>query len=557
MPEQITLEQLMAAHNLRALAPELVLAISALAVLLAGVFFSDGILRRLLPALSIFGALGTAVAAAMLWDQNLVFGPSSNAIYVADNFSLFFKLLFLVGLVITILISRRFLSPRAGDEHAVAGEYHALLMFAVLGMMMVASARDLLVVFLGVETFSIALYVLVGFARRKLYSNEAALKYLLLGGFSAGFLLYGIALVYFSTGSTLFPEIARFLSGAGTGTLLLGSLTSVTFYAGVALILIGLGFKAAVVPFHQWTPDVYEGASTPVTAFMATGAKAAAFAAILRIFPGVFGEPEVSSQWHHLVLVMAVLTMTVGNVAALGQNSLKRMLAYSSIAHAGYLLVGVVACGAAVRNGILPGMNEAISRAYAGVLFYLLVYTLMTLGAFAVLAYLEKQRFSQAESSDDAGFDYEDDNLQVNELKGLAGRSPVAAAALTLFLFSLAGIPPTAGFFGKFSIFIEAMHQGLIGLLIVGVLNSVISVFYYFRPIVAMYAADEQNASIPAAVLEPGQSGEVVIARAGGLSIGIALAIALCAIGVLGMIGLQSIIYPLVLEAVPLTALIP
>ncbi len=544
MLEQLTLEQLMAAHSIAALAPELALAISALAVLLAGAFFGDALQKRLLPALAIFGVVATAVATVSLWDKDLVFGPPTTTIYIADNFSLFFKLIFLVGLAITVLISRRFLHAREGDEHSVAGEYYALLMMSTVGMMMVAGARDLLVIFLGIETMSIALYVLAGFARRNLRSNEAALKYLLLGGFSTGFLLYGIALIYFSTGSTLFPEIAKFLAGSGVQTAT--PFGSAVFYSGVAFLLIGLGFKAAAVPFHQWTPDVYEGAPTPVTAFMATGAKAAAFAAILRVFPGALGELSVSSNWHHMFLVMAVLTMTVGNVVAIAQNSLKRMLAYSSIAHAGYLLVGVVACGAAVRNSALPGMAEGPSRAYAGVLFYLLIYTLMTLGAFAVLVYLENQCEARGE------LDSEDANLQVDDVKGLASRSPLAAATLTLFLLSLAGIPPTAGFFGKFSIFIEAMHQGLLGLVIVGVLNSVISVYYYFRPIVAMYSTDElgvTSGSTPG--LSAASSGEAVIVGRGGLSIGLVLAIALCVIGVIGMIALQYAVFPFVLQAVP------
>lgn len=549
----MTLEELMAAHSLNALAPELALAISALVVLLAGAFFGESLQRRLLPALAVFGTLAAAVATVSLWNRNLVFGPPANAIYVADNFSLFFKLIFLAGLVLTIFISRRFLHAREGDEHAVTGEYYTLLMFSTLGMMMVAGARDLLVIFLGIETMSIALYVLAGFARRKLQSNEAALKYLLLGSFSTGFLLYGIALVYFSTGSTLFPVIAQFLANGGVGDAPLGSLNSIAFYSGLACLLIGLGFKAAAVPFHQWTPDVYEGSPTPVTAFMATGAKAAAFAAILRVFPGALGEASVSSQWHHLILVMAVLTMTVGNVVAISQNGIKRMLAYSSIAHAGYLLVGVLACGAAVRNANLPGMDEAVPRAYAGVLFYLLVYTLMTLGAFAVLVYLENQRAAERDSLHELNeFDSEDANLQIDDVKGLASRSPLAAAALTLFLLSLAGIPPTAGFFGKFSIFLEAMQQGLVGLLIVGVINSVISVYYYFRPIVAMYSTD----GVAAPMLSASPTGEAVAARSGGLSIGVALAIALCAIGVLGMIALQYMAFPFVLEAAPVSAII-
>ena len=543
MPEQMTLEQLVSNYSLQAIAPEVSLAISALVVLLAGVFIGESLQRRVLPVLAILGVAVSFGMAVNIWGQNLLFGSQATAVYAADNFALFFKFILLAGLLLTICISGRLLAPREGDEHSVSGEYYTLLMLATVGMMMVASARDLLIVFLGIETFSIALYILAGFSRRQWQSNEAALKYLLLGGFASGFLLYGIALVYFATGSTLFPEIAKAISGGLASGPVLGSSSTPVFYAGIALILIGLGFKASAVPFHQWTPDVYEGAPTPVTAFMATGAKAAAFAAILRVFPGAFGHDVVSAQWHHLVLVLAVLTMTVGNVIALSQSGLKRMLAYSSIAHAGYLLVGVVTCGAAVRNSGLAGMEDAVARSYAGVLFYLLIYTVMTIGAFAVVVHLENQRNQEVSNK-------ENSNLQVHELKGLASRSPLMAAMLTLFLLSLAGIPPTAGFFGKFSIFLEAMHQGLIGLLIVSVLNSVISVYYYFSPIVAMYSAEESAVAADATAIAV-QDGQAVAVRSGGLSLGIVLAVAICAIGILGMIAFQSMIFPLVLEAVP------
>jgi NADH-quinone oxidoreductase subunit N len=546
MPANLSPEQLLHQYNLAAILPEIVLTLSALVVLLAGAFFGDSAQRRTLPVLAILGAIATAIPTVALWDKGLVFGAPDKAIYVADNFALFFKLLFLIGLVITLLISRRFLSPREGDAHVVSGEYYTLLMFSTVGMMMVAGARDLLVIFLGIETLSIALYILAGFARRRLASNEAALKYFLLGAFATGFLLYGIALMYFAVGSTLLPNIAQFaVSGASASPL--GSFGSAAFYLGIAFLIIGLGFKAALVPFHQWTPDVYEGSPTPVAAFMATGAKAAAFAAILRVLPDALGAAPVSAQWHHLVLIIAVLTMTIGNVTAIAQNSLKRMLAYSSIAHAGYLLIGVLAAGAATRNADLPGMVEAAARAKGSVLFYLLIYTLMTLGAFAVLVYLENRCAAQLETDDvtSENFDPEDANLTVDDVRGLAAREPLAVAALTVFLVSLAGIPPTAGFFGKFSIFLEAMQQGLVGLLIVGVLNSVISVFYYLRPVWAMYSADEAGA----AGIVAGSDGTAVVSTSRTISLGTVLAIVLCVIGVLGMIALQYAVLPYVQSA--------
>jgi NADH-quinone oxidoreductase subunit N len=550
MPAPLSPDQLLHAFNLQAIMPEIILCLSALVVLLAGAFLGDGAQRRVLPALAILGAIATAIPAVALWDQNLLFGPADKALYVADNFSLFFKFLFLIGLVVTILISRRFLSPREGDTHVVSGEYYTLLMLATVGMMLVAGARDLLVIFLGIETLSIALYILAGFARRRLASNEAALKYILLGAFASGFLLYGIALMYFAVGSTLLPTIAQFaLNGAPTSPL--GSFGGATFYLGVAFLLIGLGFKAALVPFHQWTPDVYEGSPTPVTAFMATGAKAAAFAAILRVFPDALGAAPVSSQWHHLVLVIAVLTMTVGNVTAIAQNSLKRMLAYSSISHAGYLLIGVLAAGAATRNANLAGMADAAARAKGSVLFYLFVYALMNLGAFAVLVYLENRRVGELENINptQTGFDPEDANLTTDDVRGLAAREPLAAAALTIFLLSLAGIPPTAGFFGKFSIFLEAMQQGLVGLLIVGVLNSVISVFYYLRPVWAMYSPGASATEITTGSVVPGTDGAAVASTLRAASLGVVLAITLCVIGVLGLIAVQFALVPIVQSA--------
>ena len=470
------------------------------------------------------------VAVGGLWDRNLLFGDSKTAVFAADNFSLFFKWIFLIGLAITILLSSRFLHARGGDRHSVGGEYFGLLMFSTVGMMMVASSRDLLVVFLGIETMSIALYVLAGFARARLFSNEAAMKYFLLGAFATGFLLYGIALTYAAVGSTNLVQIAAILGGQDTT----GVVVSMPILLGAtAMLLIGLGFKAALAPFHQWTPDVYEGSPTPVTAFMATGAKAAAFAAILRVFVGALGgapgHDTIATQWFTIFLVVSVLTMTIGNVVAIAQNSLKRMLAYSSIAHAGYALIGVLAAGNATRLGL----NEAAQRSIVSVLFYLLVYAIMTLGAFGVLVYLETLR-----AETDPKFDDENGNLTISDLSGLAWNRPLAAAALTIFLFSLTGIPPAAGFFGKLYIFQEAIGQGLIGLVIVGVINSVISVYYYLRPVAAMYRMDEASQSTPLAV---SSSGEVVAGRSLLSSFAVGFAVALCVAGVLLMIVLQNL----------------
>jgi NADH-quinone oxidoreductase subunit N len=400
------------------------------------------------------GVAVSCAGTASLWNRDLVFGPPETAIYTADNFSLFFRWVFLLGLGISILLSGRFLDARAGDRGAVSGEYLGLMMLSTVGMMLVAGARDLLVVFLGIETLSIALYVLAGFARTKLMSNEAALKYFLLGAFATGFFLYGIALVYYAVGTTQLAEIAKVIENDGIRS-------QTILFIGVALLLIGLGFKAALVPFHQWTPDVYEGSPTPVTAFMATGAKAAAFAALLRIFGGSF--VGLAPQLNGFLLVLAVLTMTIGNVVAISQDSLKRMLAYSSIAHAGYILIGVLAG----MNASYHGQTGEAQRATAGVLFYVLCYALMNLGAFAVLIYLENSRGMRMRQMSARGVnagvvavgsnrdtnDNEDANLRMADLSGLGWQEPFIAACFTVFLLSLAGIPPLAGFFGKLTIF--------------------------------------------------------------------------------------------------------
>ena len=527
-----TVEQLFQNYPVTAIVPEVALTIFALAVLLAGAFLGDA-QRRIGPILALLGVAVTGLTLVPLWNGEgaETFGAANSAIFLSDNFSLFFKWIFLLGLGVSVLLSGRFLGARGGDRHTVIGEYLGLMMLSTVGMMIVASAADLLTIFLGVETLSIALYILAGFARTRLMSNEAALKYFLLGAFATGFLLYGIALTYFAVGSTHLATIAATIAdNSGTG----GVRSMPILLIGVAFLLIGLGFKAALVPFHQWTPDVYEGSPTPVTAFMAVGAKAAAFAALLRVFPEAFGG--LSSQWHGLVLVIAVLTMSIGNIVALSQDSLKRMLAYSSIAHAGYIMVGVLAAGAANHAGDRNGAADAV----ASVLFYSLVYALMNLGAFAVLVHIENAHVEQRGMGAD-----ENANIGSREISGLGTRNPAAAFAFAVFLLSLAGIPPTAGFFGKFFVFREAVAQGLIGLVIVGVLNSVISIYYYLRPVVTMYNADKP---VAAGVGADGTiAAQPIVARPMAISVGIA--IGLCVVLVLGMIVLQGIAMPLAQNA--------
>jgi NADH-quinone oxidoreductase subunit N len=394
-----------------------------------------------LAAVSLAGIAGAAVALVARRDQaEIVFG----GMLAADGFALYFNLLFLLVAALTLLISIPYVR-RMGMDH---GEYYALLLFSTLGMMVMASSLDLMTIFLGLETLSISLYILAGFLRGQLRSNESALKYLLLGAFASGFVLYGIALVYGATGSLNLKRVAEALAAGKVGSPVLLTI-------GAGLLIIGFGFKVASVPFHMWTPDVYEGAPTSVTAFMIAGTKAAAFASFLRIL--MTALPVLQPDWSRVLWVLAVLTMTVGNVVAIAQSNIKRMLAYSSIAHAGYILVALVAA-----NKLGGG----------SVLFYLVAYTFMNLGAFAVVIAVARQ---------------DRERVTIEEYAGLGLRYPFLGAAMALFMFSLAGIPPTGGFMGKFYIFSAAIQANYIGLAIIGVLNSVISVYYYLRITVVMY----------------------------------------------------------------------
>jgi len=321
-------------------------------------------------------------------------------------------------------------------------------LFACFGMFLMAASGDLILTFLGIEVLSIATYVLAGFKRDDIRSNESSLKYFLLGSFATAFLLYGIALIYGSTGSTNYQTIREIATLQGP--------PQITIIMGLGLLLVGFGFKVALVPFHAWTPDVYEGAPTPVTAFMTVGPKAAGFAALVRVL--VQALPALGAEyWTSILWVLAILTMTLGNIVAIRQNNIKRMLAYSAIAHAGYILVGVVANTPA---------------GFGAVLFYLVAYTVMNLGALSIVLSLSGKG---------------DLRVNMEDYAGLARRAPFLSATLSLFLISLAGIPLTGGFIGKFYLFSAAVQKGYIGLAIIGVLNSAISVYYYFRVMIMMY----------------------------------------------------------------------
>jgi NADH-quinone oxidoreductase subunit N len=432
---------LIPAVNMTPILPEIFLSVLAMALLLINVFMPGG-QKSYLAYVSFIGVVVTAVLVGAGWGSHI---ESFSGSVVLDNFATFFKMIFLVAAGLTVLISDSYME-REGCNH---GELYPLILFTVVGMMLMASGTDLMTMFLGLEVMSISLYVLAGFNRANRKSNEAGLKYFLLGAFSTGFMLYGMALIYGATGTTRLYKIATIL---GQTTL---PSANILLVAGMLLMMTGFAFKIAAAPFHMWTPDVYEGAPTPMTAFMSAGPKAAGFAALLRIF--LVALPTLQVEWSQVLWVLAVLTMTVGNITALRQDNIKRVLAYSSIAHAGYALVGFAA-----GNG----------TGTAGILFYMLSYAFMNIGAFAIVILVAKKG---------------ETNGNVSDFAGLGFKRPVLALAMTLFLFSLAGVPPAAGFIGKFYLFSGAIQKGYIWLAVIGVLNSAASVYYYLRIMVYMY----------------------------------------------------------------------
>ena len=465
------------------IAPEVIVCAAAVLVMLVDAF-TRPTQRWVTGGISLVG-LGTAVAASIcLWMNGTSAPDAFNGMIVLDELRLGFTLVFLLVSALTLLISTVWVE----GEQLPAGEFHSLLLFATVGMMLMASGNDLVIIFLGLEILSIATYVMAGFRRSDVRSNESSLKYFILGSFSSAFLLYGIALVYGATsiaepgaggavsrivaGTTNIAEIAARVNQAQYPALL---------YAGAAMMLVGFGFKVATAPFHIWTPDVYEGAPTPVTAFMAAGPKAAGFASFIRVF--VFGLPFVVSAsagnlnqvWVNTLVVMAILTMTLGNVVAIVQNNVKRMLAYSSIAHAGYAMVGFVAAGAATDP---TQRNTAITS----VVFYLLTYAVMNIGAFAVVQLIARSG---------------DRRTSVEDYRGIGFESPALAFSLSLFMLSLLGMPLTAGFMGKIFVFGTAIDQGFYGLVVVGVLNTAVSAYYYLRLIIVMFFGERTMAWNP------------------------------------------------------------
>ena len=428
--------------NLYAVMPQIFLVSAATVVLVIGLFER---FRKGIPYLSLLLLAISGVFAMNQLGHGPVAFSDSSPMMVMDDFSLVTTLVFIAGAMLTVLISVSYAEAHSIDR----GEYYALLIYAVSGMSMMAASTDLFSFFLGLEVLSISLYVLIGFEQREAGSNEGALKYFLLGAFASGFIFYGMALLYGASGSTEYDVIARTLAGErsdAVNLLLLG---------GLGLLLVGIGFKISMVPFHAWTPDVYQGAPTPVAAFLSTGSKAAAFVVLIRLLGSVF--PGLQMEWVPLISVLAILTIAFGNVVALVQTNLKRLLAYSSIAHAGYML--------------LPFMSNSQDGS-ASIVFYLIVYTAMNLGAFGVLAVLAARGASCA---------------TLDDLAGLGSRQPLLAAVMAVVMFSLAGIPPTAGFMAKFYLFSAVVTGGYIGLAVIGLLFSGVSLYYYLRVVVWMY----------------------------------------------------------------------
>ena len=431
--------------NWQLLMPELVVVSTFVIVMVFDLF--ESIQKSVLAWTTIAGSAIALWLSAQMLDAATV-GIQFNGMMKIDRFSLFFNIIFLFSTMLVTAISTSYL---ARDDKR-QGEYYLLVLLATLGMMLMAAANELIVVFLGLELMSLSLYVLAGYFRAMPSSSESGMKYLLLGAFASAFFLYGIALIYGGAGTTSIPGIASALVTGAKSPLLL---------AGMLFLIVGLGFKVALVPFHQWAPDVYDGAPTTIAAFISAGPKAAGFAAFLRIFTEAF--QSFHSDWIGVVVFLSVLTMTFGNVVAIAQSNIKRMLAYSSVAHAGYVLVGLAAAN---KDGI------------SGAMFYLLVYCVMNIGAFGAVILTRTE---------------DGEILRISDYAGLGFRRPLLAFFMTIMLLALAGFPPMAGFVGKFYIFRAAVESGHIWLVIIAAVNTAVAAFYYLRVVVTMYMKEPEE----------------------------------------------------------------
>ena len=427
--------------NLTPVMPELVMTCAAIILLMAELVIKR---KETLGFLAIISAC--LISYFLLGSAGTTFG----GMFVSDGYSTFFKLIFMANLVLTVLISPKYLQTMRINF----GEYYALALFATLGMMLMASAADIIVLYLGLELMALSTYVLAGFIRYDMRSNEAAIKYLLLGAFASAILLYGTSMIYGLTGTTNLKDIAVYITHNGLAENPLLSV-SMIFFA------VAFSFKIAAVPFHMWAPDAYEGAPTPITAFMSVGPKAAGFAVLGRVFLVAFGS--VGADWSVILIPIAVLTMAVGNILALSQTNIKRMLAYSSIAHAGYMLLGIIA-------GTATGLSSVLN--------YMFIYAFMNIGAFAVVIMLRTEGFA---------------GENISDYEGLGKTHPAAAALMLVFMFSLTGIPPMAGFMGKFYLFMSAVNAGYTWLVIVAVLFSAISAYFYLRIVMLMYMKEPKE----------------------------------------------------------------
>ncbi|MBI3378119.1 MAG: NADH-quinone oxidoreductase subunit N [Nitrospirae bacterium] len=448
--------------------PEIVMTCLALLILL-----SELVIKRK-ETIAFLSIVSVAVVTYLLAGST---GTTFNGMFIADGYSLFFKLIFMLNVVLTVLISVKYIAI----EKVNFGEYYGLILFSTLGMMLMASAGDLITLYIGLELMALSTYVLAGFLRHDIKSNEAAIKYFLLGAFASAFLLYGISLIYGLTGTTDLHAISSYISQKGLSGNPVLTLSMIMF-------AVALSFKIAAVPFHMWAPDVYEGAPTSITAFMSVGPKAAGFALIGRVFMTAFGAARI--EWTGILIPIAILTMAVGNIIALSQTNIKRMLAYSSIAHAGYMLLGIIA-----------GTSEGL----ASVLNYLFIYAFMNIGAFAVVIMLRSEGFKG-------------DNI--SDYEGLAKTHPLAAALMLVFMFSLTGIPPTAGFMGKFYLFMSAVSAGYTWLAVTAVIFSAISAYFYLRIVMYMYMKEPKT--------------EVQLSASPGIAL--ALAITVIAVLVIGVL---------------------
>ncbi len=428
--------------DLAPMMPELVMTALALVVLLAD------LLIRKKEVIALISMAGVAFVALTLFYAPG--GATFGTMYISDGYSTFFKVIFFINVILSVLISIKYIAV----ERVNYGEYYSLILFSTIGMMIMASAGDLIVLYLGLELMALSTYVLAGFIRHDIKSNEAALKYFLLGAFSSAFLLYGISLVYGLTGTTDIKAIASFISEKGLAD-------NLSLLLSVAFLVVAFGFKIAAAPFHMWAPDVYEGAPTSITAFMSVGPKAAGFAVLGRVFMVAFASAKV--DWAVILIPVAILTMAVGNIVALSQTNIKRMLAYSSIAHAGYALLGIITAN---NDGLASMMN------------YLMIYAFMNIGAFAVIIMLRSEGFKG-------------DNI--SDYEGLAKTHPLAAMLMLIFMFSLTGIPPTAGFIGKLYIFMSAINAGYTWLVVIAVIFSAISAYFYLRIVMYMYMKEPKT----------------------------------------------------------------